>query len=151
MPQVICKIRRKGGTKIEFRDGAVYHFKPTDSEPNGDHVAEVSDPAHVARFREIPESFIVAGKAGAAKPSGVDAELAADRAEFEDFAKRTCQEFDQIRADLEAGVAQLKADREAFEQEKAAAITPVADDKAPEAAPAADKAKADAKPAAAKK
>lgn len=62
MPQITCKIRRKGGTRVEFNDGGSYHFKPAADALDGDHVAEVSNEAHVARFRAIPEAYVVPGE-----------------------------------------------------------------------------------------
>lgn len=42
------------GTKIPMGD-QVYVFKP--ESPDGPHVCEVTDQDHIARFKEIPESF----------------------------------------------------------------------------------------------
>ena len=55
---VQCKLRRNGGTKIEF-GGTEYHFAPNDA---GDHVAEVTDEAALNRLvNEIPEAYALYG------------------------------------------------------------------------------------------
>lgn len=45
-------IRRKNGSKIEMADGTVLHFKP---DADGDHVANVTDEAHIECLLRIPE------------------------------------------------------------------------------------------------
>jgi len=48
-----CILHRADGSKIELW-GTEYHFAP---QPDGAHVAGVSDDAHVARFLSIPEAY----------------------------------------------------------------------------------------------
>jgi hypothetical protein len=56
--QVQSKLRREGGTKIEF-EGVEYHFTPNEA---GDHVAEVNDEAALSRLvNEIPEGYALYG------------------------------------------------------------------------------------------
>lgn len=47
------KIQRKGGTLVDL-DGTTYHFTP---DAKGRHVAEVSNPEHIAKFLQIPEGY----------------------------------------------------------------------------------------------
>lgn len=49
-----CILIRKGGTHVEFPDGASYHFAPN---AEGDHVCEVSDPDHMAWFLSVKEAY----------------------------------------------------------------------------------------------
>lgn len=49
-----------GGTVVTFK-GARYHFKPV--EDGGPHIAEVTNPEHIARFMDIPEGYRVHGEA----------------------------------------------------------------------------------------
>lgn len=51
-----------GGTVVTFK-GTRYHFKPV--EDGGPHIAEVTNPEHIARFMDIPEGYRVHGEAGA--------------------------------------------------------------------------------------
>jgi hypothetical protein len=46
------QIRRPGGSKATVH-GVAYHFRPR--EPDGPHVDEVEDSAHVAHFLGIPK------------------------------------------------------------------------------------------------
>lgn len=54
--KVKCLLNRPGGTKAEV-GGIEYHFKL--DEKTGDHVAEVKDGKHLARFLSIPEAYEV--------------------------------------------------------------------------------------------
>lgn len=47
-------IERPGGSRIDL-NGKIYHFRPI--EPNGPHVAEVIDKAHVKRLLSITEGY----------------------------------------------------------------------------------------------
>jgi len=64
-------IRRKAGTKVQLGDNK-YHFAP--GEDGGAHVAEVTEPADIARLLSIPEGFREYGEAqaAAAKPKAAD-------------------------------------------------------------------------------
>lgn len=78
-----CKIKRKGGSRIIMVDGTAYHFTP---DPDGRHVAFVTEPAHIERLLSIPEGYRIApGGAAAgpvtpvgAKPQGITAQEPAD-------------------------------------------------------------------------
>jgi hypothetical protein len=57
-----CKLKRKGGTKIEFanEDGDVthnYHFVPRADLPAVPHLAEITEPAHIERLLTLPEAY----------------------------------------------------------------------------------------------
>lgn len=66
-----CKQIRTGGTEILMGE-VTYHFAPN---KDGDHVAEVTDKAHIERFLSITEGFEAHGKAAAEKPAQADASL----------------------------------------------------------------------------
>lgn len=51
--KVVCLLHREGGTKVELGN-AEYHFKP---QPDGKHVAEVSNEEHLAILLAIPEAY----------------------------------------------------------------------------------------------
>lgn len=51
--KVTCLLHREGGTKVELGN-AEYHFKP---QPDGKHVAEVSNEEHLAILLAIPEAY----------------------------------------------------------------------------------------------
>jgi hypothetical protein len=88
--KILCTIKRKLGTHPQMPDdGTVYAFLPN---AQGDHVAEVSNPAHVARLLAIP-SFEVYG-AEAAPP-------AADTGEAEGEAALTDEELAKFSAELD--------------------------------------------------
>ncbi|GJH00218.1 hypothetical protein [Paraburkholderia terrae] len=53
--KIKCILLRQGGTHVELR-GTNYHFAP---QADGQHVAEVTDEAHIARFLSIPEAYRV--------------------------------------------------------------------------------------------
>jgi len=69
------ELERKGDNGRILKDGpgtvitmgeATYVFKPedpADKEGTTPHVCDVNDPDHIARFKEIPESFKPAGNA----------------------------------------------------------------------------------------
>ena len=46
-------IRRKGGSKVKM-GAETYHFAPDKDDPNGPHVADVTDQAHIDRLLSIP-------------------------------------------------------------------------------------------------
>ena len=52
-----CLLKREGGTKVDI-DGVEYHFAPNE---DGDHVCEVSNKKHIARFLSIPEGYEIHG------------------------------------------------------------------------------------------
>ena len=53
--KIQLSIRREpDGSKVEL-GGQTYHFKPENDDPNGPHVAEVTEPAHIDRLLSIPE------------------------------------------------------------------------------------------------
>lgn len=54
------KIRREGGSRIDI-DGVNYHFKPEGKSP--EHVCEVEDKEHIARFLAISEGYELAEEA----------------------------------------------------------------------------------------
>lgn len=72
---MLLKIKqvREGGTELKFNDGTEYHFRPNE---NGDHVAEVTDAAHLAQLLAISEGFEEYGEAktedGEAEDGGID-------------------------------------------------------------------------------
>ena len=49
------RIRRAHGTRVTL-DGVEYHFRPSGDDPR--HVAEVSNPAHVAAFLRVTEGYL---------------------------------------------------------------------------------------------
>lgn len=51
-----CKLKRKGGTRIDFPE-ASYHFAPRPELPDAPHLAEVKHDAHVDRLLSIPEAY----------------------------------------------------------------------------------------------
>lgn len=60
--QIECKLKRRGGTKIQFtnEDGDVthhYHFVPRPDLPGEPHMAEIDEQAHVERFLSMPEGY----------------------------------------------------------------------------------------------
>jgi hypothetical protein len=56
--KIECLARREGGTAVNM-GSAVYHFLPDET---GRHVAEVTDPKHIANFATIPEGFVLEGE-----------------------------------------------------------------------------------------
>lgn len=52
---IVCKIKREGGTNVEFGKKK-YHFKP--KEADGEHIAEVTDPDHIATLLAIKEAYV---------------------------------------------------------------------------------------------
>lgn len=52
--KVKCLLIRAGGTKVEIA-GVEYHFQP--DAKTGDHVCEVKDNKHLARFLSISEAY----------------------------------------------------------------------------------------------
>ena len=60
--KIECILKRPGGTKADI-DGIEYHFAP---QPDGAHVAEVKDNAHIQRFLSITEGYQIYGEAPAA-------------------------------------------------------------------------------------
>lgn len=57
---IVCKIIREGGSKVEVPGGErtrTYHFKPSDRTPEL-HVAEVEDEAHIATLLGISEAYV---------------------------------------------------------------------------------------------
>lgn len=54
--KIECILKRRGGTFASV-GGVTYHFKP---QPDGRHVAEVTDPAHIGRFLSIVEGYRLA-------------------------------------------------------------------------------------------
>ena len=87
---VHCKLHRYGGTVVTFgkgRESVDYHFKPADPKAplddiKQDHVCEVEDPEHLARFLSISDAYqihgSVAGKKVAPKAAAPAAAGAAD-------------------------------------------------------------------------
>lgn len=77
-----CKIERKNGSTTTM-DGITYHFQQ--AGPRGEHVAEVSNKKHIARFLAIAEAYeIVDGAAGELPPPLSKSEMDA-RARLEEF------------------------------------------------------------------
>lgn len=69
-------LKRQGGTHVEMRDGAKYHFK---DDGTGRHVAIVSNSEHLGRFLSITEGFrLVTDSSGSVAPAtgALDAKLA---------------------------------------------------------------------------
>lgn len=52
---IVCKIKREGGTNVDFGKKK-YHFKP--KEADGMHMAEVTDPDHIATLLAIKEAYV---------------------------------------------------------------------------------------------
>lgn len=52
---IVCKIKREGGTNVDFGKKK-YHFKP--KEADGMHIAEVTDPDHIATLLAIKEAYV---------------------------------------------------------------------------------------------
>lgn len=52
--KVKCLLKREGGTKVDI-EGVQYHFAP--DKATGNHVAEVKDKKHLARFLSISEAY----------------------------------------------------------------------------------------------
>jgi len=64
-----CKQIREGGTEIKLGE-TVYHFAPN---KDGDHVAEVTDKAHIERLLSIEEAFEEHGtKAAKSAPAKIE-------------------------------------------------------------------------------
>lgn len=76
MARIRCLLERPGGTVVELTDGPRrgYHFKPSDD--CHDHVAEVTNPAHIQRFLDITEGYALAD--GEDVPAGVSIPEAAE-------------------------------------------------------------------------
>lgn len=51
--KIECILKREGGSKVEI-GGTEYHFV---QQPDGAHVAEVSNNGHIQRFLSIPEGY----------------------------------------------------------------------------------------------
>ena len=51
---IASKIERKNGTKVKLA-GVDYHFRPR--KPDGEHVDEVANPAHIQHFLAITEGY----------------------------------------------------------------------------------------------
>lgn len=62
--KIECKLHREGGTYAEV-GGVEYHFEP---QPDGSHVADVTDEDHIARFLAIPEGYKIHGSALKSEP-----------------------------------------------------------------------------------
>ena len=60
-----CKLHREGGTKVQL-NGKEYHFAP---QPDGSHVAEVTDEDHIAQLLAIPEGYKIHGLKKAEQPA----------------------------------------------------------------------------------
>lgn len=56
-----CKLKRSGGSDITMANGDLIKFRP---DQNGDHVAMVTNPAHIDRLMSIPEGYGFHGMAG---------------------------------------------------------------------------------------
>lgn len=108
---IACKLHRPGGSKIVFgkgREAITYHFKPADSkadhaDPRIDHVAEVTDKAHISRLLAIPEAYEVAdGQPGvvAAAPKTDAGTSSKDRAALEAQLREEIEA--KVRAEFEA-------------------------------------------------
>lgn len=52
---IVCKIKREGGTNVDFGKKK-YHFKP--KEADGMHIAEVTDPDHIVILLAIKEAYV---------------------------------------------------------------------------------------------
>ena len=63
--KIECPVKRPGGSHIELW-GVDYHFQ---EQPDGAHVAEVSDPKHQDRFLEIGYKIHRPGSKAAEKPA----------------------------------------------------------------------------------
>lgn len=62
--KIECILKRQGGTKAEI-GGIEYHFAP---QPDGAHVADVADNAHIQRFLSMPEGYRIYEAAGKTEP-----------------------------------------------------------------------------------
>lgn len=72
LPTIIrCTLIRAGGTR-ENIDGINYHFQPDEL---GNHIATVTEPAHIKRFLSITEAYEFFGQASA--ETAIGATLAA--------------------------------------------------------------------------
>ena len=74
--KIKCILLRQGGTHVELR-GTNYHFAP---QADGQHVAEVTDEAHIARFLSIPEAYRVVVDAAPVAPTPAAAPIPAPMA-----------------------------------------------------------------------
>lgn len=63
--KVQCKLIREGGTKVDI-DNIEYHFKPN---AKSEHVAEVTNKEHLARFLSISEGYTLPDDDEPAKPA----------------------------------------------------------------------------------
>ena len=66
--KIECILKREGGSKVEI-GGTEYHFAP---QPDGAHVAEVSNNGHIQRFLSIPEGYRIYGEPGDQDGDGDD-------------------------------------------------------------------------------
>lgn len=64
---IICKIKRCDGSVVEV-DKNSYHFKPN---ADGDHVADVTNPSHIAKLLSISEAYCLPG-GEAPEPAALD-------------------------------------------------------------------------------
>lgn len=59
--KIVCKLKREGGTKATI-GSETYHFVQNLKDfPGGEHVAEVSNNKHLARFLSISEAYCLPG------------------------------------------------------------------------------------------
>lgn len=74
--KIELKIKRKNGSRIELGE-KVYHFKPDEKDPDGPHVAEVTEQAHIERLLAIPE-YVPATDTAASRKAKEQAEQNAE-------------------------------------------------------------------------
>jgi hypothetical protein len=75
---VICKLKREGGTRASI-GSENYHFTTHPEFKNGEHVADVINPKHLARFLAISEGYCLpGGEDEEIKPFDATEELPAD-------------------------------------------------------------------------
>lgn len=61
--QIVCKLKREGGSKVTFGKGqakVTYHFKPNEE---GEHVCAVNKEDHAEKLLSVPEAYHELGKA----------------------------------------------------------------------------------------
>lgn len=80
--KIELKIRRKNGSHVTL-GGTTYHFKPEGDDPNGPHVAEVKEQAHIERLLAIPQ-YVPAKDTAAGRKAKAQAEEKAEEQEAQD-------------------------------------------------------------------
>lgn len=98
-----CKLLRVGGSTVTIGNQS-YHFKPEENDPNGPHLAEVTNPAHLAAFLSNPEGYEIYGKDAndAAQQGAVSSEIDVNAIWQEGFDAGYKKATDEFEPQLEA-------------------------------------------------